>query len=131
CALWDEFQPNGSNDLIMHKTFGVAPNRQFWIKWHSITYGAGQFAYNSIVLEETTNNVYVVNMYIPTVVSMYYTTTVGLQLNSSTAIQYGNDSIPLSINQDYNSDNDYHKFEAISLIPNNTGVISMVNPTIP
>lgn len=56
----------GSNDNVITKTFGKAPNRQHWIQFNSYGYGStvsdgNNSAYWSIVLEETTNNIYIVD----------------------------------------------------------------------
>lgn len=56
-------EASGSNDNVMMKTFGTSPNRQHWVFFTSCTNptsGAG-WTYWSIVLEETTNNVYIVD----------------------------------------------------------------------
>ncbi|MGB0176525.1 MAG: T9SS type A sorting domain-containing protein [Owenweeksia sp.] len=55
----------GVNDAILSKTFGNAPNRQHWIMFASASHanftGTSQWTYWSIVLEETTNSIYVVD----------------------------------------------------------------------
>ncbi|MGB0390077.1 MAG: hypothetical protein ACPGD5_00800, partial [Salibacteraceae bacterium] len=53
---------SGGNDGVIVKTHGTAPNRQYWITWASAswTQGAG-WAYWSIVLEESSNAVYIVD----------------------------------------------------------------------
>jgi hypothetical protein len=52
-----------ANDYIVTKTFGVAPNRQHWITFNSFSeqnLKAG-WIYASVVLEETTNKIYIVD----------------------------------------------------------------------
>ena len=53
----------GSNDQVATKTFGTAPNRQHWVTFssYSFTGSSGGWTYWSIVLEETTNNIYIVD----------------------------------------------------------------------
>lgn len=53
----------GSGDFIVTKTFGSSPNRQFWIQMNTAGNAGVQngWAYWSIVLEETTNNIYLVD----------------------------------------------------------------------
>ncbi len=56
----------GTNDNIMMKEFGTAPNRQLWIQFNSYGYGTSassgsQYTYWSIVLEETSNKIYIVD----------------------------------------------------------------------
>jgi len=49
---------SGPNDRVLVKSFGSAPNRQFWIKFQSFSLGKdtankyGSFVYSAIVLEE-------------------------------------------------------------------------------
>jgi hypothetical protein len=79
----------GSNDNIVSKTFGTSPNRQFWIQFSSYGYGSTasdgtNFCYWSIVIEETTNNIYLVDNR----TGGYATAknvSAGIQVNSSTA----------------------------------------------
>jgi hypothetical protein len=76
----------GSNDAIISKTFGTAPNRQFWVQFNSFSCPviSGGFTYWSIVLEETTNKVYVVDQ------RSYNATlalSIGIQLNATTAYE--------------------------------------------
>ena len=56
----------GANDLVLSKVFGKAPARQYWIQFNSYSYGAtvsdgSNYTYWGIVLEETSNNIYVVD----------------------------------------------------------------------
>ncbi len=56
----------GANDLILTKVFGKAPMRQYWIQFNSYGYGSTvsdgtNYAYWGIVLEETSNNIYIVD----------------------------------------------------------------------
>ena len=53
----------GSNDAVITKTFGTAPYRQQWIMWASASSASSvvNWAYWAIVLEETTNNIYIVD----------------------------------------------------------------------
>lgn len=74
----------GANDNIMMKTFGTAPNRQHWVFFTSYSSPgvAASWTYWSIVLEETTNNVYIVDQRhsAPPTVSL------GIQFSSTSAI---------------------------------------------
>lgn len=55
-----------TGDLIQTKVFGTAPNRQLWVHFSSYSLpspaSTNCYTYWSIVLEETTNNIYVVDM---------------------------------------------------------------------
>lgn len=132
CGFWDEFTsapPTGTGDDIRTNVFGTAPNRQFWITWYSFEMGnpVNSFSYFSIVLEETTNNIYIVDKYSTT---STLTSTVGVQLNATTAVEAGN-SIALSSNGSANTDNDFYTFTPLLLVADDAGVSSMLNPTIP
>lgn len=78
----------GANDNIVTKTFGTAPNRQFWIQYSSFSYpgNAAAWCYWSIVLEETTNKIHIVDHRSssnagPVTIAL----TAGIQINSTTA----------------------------------------------
>ncbi len=79
----------GANDNIVTKTFGTAPNRQLWIQFSSYGYGSvlsdgSNFCYWSIVLEETTNKIHIVDNR----TGGYATTkqvSAGIQINSTSA----------------------------------------------
>lgn len=82
---------SGANDAIVSKTFGTAPNRQHWVIWASASasgLGTGsQWAYWGIVLEESTNAVYVVDMRTYSQAGGNVALSVGLQFSSSSALQ--------------------------------------------
>ncbi len=72
----------GTNDNVVAKTFGTAPNRQYWVMFSSYsTSNASVYTYWSIVLEETSNNVYIVDQRH----NLAYNVSAGIQLNSTTA----------------------------------------------
>lgn len=78
----------GSNDAVVTKTFGTAPYRQQWIMWASASSATStvSWTYWAIVLEETTNNIYIVDQrtYDPNNVANV-SLVGGVQINSSTA----------------------------------------------
>ena len=77
----------GSNDYIMQKTFGTAPNRQHWISFTSYSLPAlvnNHYTFWSIVLEETTNAIYIVDQRTSTGITMALTA--GIQIASGNAI---------------------------------------------
>ncbi|MEL6132307.1 MAG: hypothetical protein AAFR59_02965, partial [Bacteroidota bacterium] len=128
-AMWDEFTVNppiGTNDRVVAKTFGTAPDRQHWIKWFSYEKGSVGFCYFAIVLEEKSNRVYVVDMY--HLGSPLLTSTVGVQLDATTAIQFANDSIPQTNTGAANADNDYWEFTPFVVSPVDLGVTAYVSP---
>ena len=81
-----------SNDFIVSKTFGTAPNRQHWVQFNSVSIPttnptipySGGYIYLSIVLEEGTNKVYAVWQRSG---ADPQTLTVGIQLNATQAVQ--------------------------------------------
>ncbi|MFZ4543656.1 MAG: fibronectin type III domain-containing protein [Saprospiraceae bacterium] len=116
CVMWDAFSgspPLGTNDYIAVRTFGTAPNRQHWIWWYSFEYGspAVNFHHMAAVLEETTNKVYIVDLGSTTSTASFLSTTVGVQLNNTTAVQFGTNNIPQQGNATTtNADNDVWTF---------------------
>jgi hypothetical protein len=75
----------GSNDYVISKTFGTSPNRQHWIHFASATVAGNSqtYTYWSIVLEETTNNVYIVDQRHAGTLGSF---SLGLQFSSSSAV---------------------------------------------
>ena len=62
-CVWGLAAP-GANDNIMVKTFGTPGSRQHWVFFASYNYDGGSancWNYYSIVMEETTNNIYIVD----------------------------------------------------------------------
>ncbi len=86
---WWGINCTGANDGVIAKTFGTAPNRQYWITWASASWnglsGTG-WAYFSIVLEETSNRFYMVDARTYETGSGLPNLTAGVQFNSSSAI---------------------------------------------
>lgn len=62
-TLWG-MGANGNNDKVICKVFGNPPNRQFWVKFYSMSTPGDSLSYTywSIVLEEGTHNIYLVSM---------------------------------------------------------------------
>lgn len=112
------------NSAIMSKTFGTSPHRQHWI-WFNF-FGEPNiqsgWTYWGIVLEEGTNNIYVVDMHTicVTATSQFCSSNVklsiGIQLNSTTAITVANSpntgaASPQLTKQVWDaSDNGYYQF---------------------
>ena len=116
-CLWGAVM-TASNDFMLSKTFGTAPNRQHWVQFNSVSLSgaggtalAGSFIYASIVLEETTNKVYLVWQRSGADAQGL---TAGIQLTGSSAVQLPaspNVSLPnlASVGAD---DNKYFEFVA-------------------
>ena len=74
----------GANDQIRTKTFGTAPNRQFWIQFNSFSCPSSTgWTYWAIALEETSNKIYVVDQ---RSYNAPLSLTIGLQYNSTSAL---------------------------------------------
>ncbi|HNQ13018.1 MAG TPA: Omp28-related outer membrane protein [Bacteroidia bacterium] len=102
---------HGSNDNIVTKTFGTAPNRQHWIFFSSYSApGSTSWTYWSIVLEETSNNIYIVDQ--RHAASNIITATLGVQINSTTAVQVtGSPNVNnLASSDPTPADNSYYMF---------------------
>jgi hypothetical protein len=128
-CFWDAFTnapPTASNDFVVYQTWGTAPNRQLWIKWVSFKIGAPSQANTTFacVLEETTNNIYMVECH--ATATPLLTLTTGLQLNSNRAIQHGNKNKPQTVNSSTTAttENDYYTFT-----PYNQVAMSFVSGT--
>lgn len=95
-CFWDAFTsnpPTASNDIVVWKVWGTAPNRQLWIKWISFEIGSPSVnnATFACVLEETTNNIYLVEgAFTVSATTATSSVTAGIQLNAGTAVQYWN-----------------------------------------
>ncbi len=78
---------NGANDNVVIKTFGDAPNRQHWVFFssYSIPGQTDSWSYWSIVFEETTNKIYIVDQ--RTADAVMCGLTLGIQIDGSTAIE--------------------------------------------
>jgi hypothetical protein len=108
------FQGGGSNDIVKYTVMGSEPNRQLHIKFDS--YGSpgdiNSFNFYDIVLEETTNMVYFVDMFRGNISSEYLQPglTIGAQINSENAIFLDNSTeIEITNLSSDNSDNDYYQ----------------------
>lgn len=115
-CFWDAFTtapPTNTNDLVVWKIAGTAPNRQLWVKWVSYELGAPSIsnATFACVLEETTHKIYLVHgQFSVSATTPTITTTVGLQLNQTTANQYLNQYIPRTANVAASTDNNFVTF---------------------
>ena len=74
-------QGTGSNDNIVTKTFGTAGGRQHWVFFSSYT--AGSWSYWSIVMEEGTDKIYIVDQRHSTAANPQITA--GIQIDGTTA----------------------------------------------
>lgn len=137
-GMWDDFTaapPTGSNDVARVNVYGTAPNRQVWITWFSFELGNPMvsFAYWAIVLEETTNNIYVSDQYATTGATSGFT--VGLQKDITTAISdVGSPNLVRPGNGTALTDNDVWFFQYLGLPCSGapaSGTTSGVSPVCP
>lgn len=78
----------GANDNIVVQTFGTAPNRQHWVFFASYNYtggGAACWHYFSIVLEEGSDRIYLVDQRRTADNACVPALSLGVQINSTTA----------------------------------------------
>ncbi len=111
-TVWG-MEGNGGNDAILSKTFGTAPYRQHWVMFSSFSATGGTgWVYWSIVLEETTNRIFVVDM---RNYNTPLTLTVGVQVNGTTATSVAGSPNLAGVNLNGGSadgpdDNTYYEF---------------------
>ncbi len=77
---------SGANDFVVTKTFGPAGHQQMWIQFNSYTV-IGQptcWSYWAIVLEEGSNNIYIVDQRYACATTTSFS--VGVQIDGSTAV---------------------------------------------
>lgn len=114
-CVWG-IQGTGVNDGIYTKTFGTAPNRQFWVQYssYSLASNAAAWCYWSVVLEESSNNIYIVDHRSssnagPVTLAL----TAGIQINSTTAYSVAGSPALNTVSTtaaDDPSDNTYYTF---------------------
>ncbi|HPD65539.1 MAG TPA: T9SS type A sorting domain-containing protein [Bacteroidia bacterium] len=88
----------GTNDYIFTKVFGTTPNRQLWIHFNSYSYSAktsdgSNYTYWAIVLEETTNKIYIMDQRTGGYTAAEKVVSAGIQIDGTTAV-----SVPTSPN---------------------------------
>ncbi len=116
--FWDDMASSlGTNDNVWAIVEGTAPNRQLWILNFSYYLSTSSFNYFAVVLEETSNKIYVVDgsyASSPTSISA----TVGIQINGTTAYDVftplngpgGSPNIQLGPGGSAATDNEYYEF---------------------
>jgi hypothetical protein len=101
---------SGTNDSIATQTFGVAGSQQTWVLFSSYTSVASAtiWTYWSIVLEEGTNNIYIVDQRHAGAVNV----SAGLQINSTTALMVAGSPACASLagSDPTPADNSYYQF---------------------
>lgn len=131
-CLWG-LRASNTGDNVISKTFGTAPNRQHWIQFNSaseanLSGGASSgWCYMSIVLEETTNKIYIVDQ--RTNINNTSKISAGIQIDGSTALKV-NGSHPFAAVNNNSSDaldNRYFAFVPGAGPSNEARLVSMDN----
>jgi hypothetical protein len=111
------FLPIGENDAVLTKVFGQAPNRQLWIKFYSMTSFLdsatwSSFSYMSIVLEETTNRIFVVSQAFGSSVKPFVSAVhnIGIKSNDANGLQASSVNATDTLLTSNPSDNTYYEF---------------------
>lgn len=100
----------GANDVVSRKVYGTAPNRQLWIDWFSMATGTATDAHYSIVLEETSNKIYVVDKRVFSGTNI--TGTVGVKVNNTNFVEaFGSPSLGFSAGTPLASDNHFYAID--------------------
>lgn len=112
-CVWGLAGP-GTNDNIVVQTFGNMPNRQHWVFFTSYNYTGGPancWVYFSIVLEEGTNNIYIVDQ--RTANCTAPALTLGIQIDNMSAHSVTGSPayVPMATDNDPSAaDNTYYQF---------------------
>jgi hypothetical protein len=129
-CYWDRFTafpPTGSNDQVLTKTFGSAPNRQFWVRWSSFEWNSISFAFVGIVLEESSHKIYLVDMY-SSFPSTSVSSTSGVQQNSTIGVQQGTTTVALAGNGSAHTDNSYIQMTPVLVQPFDVSPVAILSP---
>jgi hypothetical protein len=135
-CFWDAFTntpPTSNNDSVIWRVFGTAPNRQLWLKWVGFEIGSPAVSNVtfSCVLEETTNNIYMVESEFTVGLTTPLTSvTTGLQLNSGTATQYDNKYRQRPANAISPADNNYIMFSPYTLTSMSVASVTASQPVL-
>lgn len=98
----------GANDVVTKKLYGSAPNRQLWIDWFSMATGTATDAYFSVVIEETTNKLYVVDKRFFSGTNI--TGAVGVKVNNTNYVEaFGSPNLGFTAGTPLPSDNYYYE----------------------
>ncbi len=99
----------GSDDAIVNKTFGTAPEQEHWVFFASFSLGPG-FTYWSIMLEEGSNDIYIVDQRQSSDINGGLT--LGIQVDNSVGVDVtGSPNVqPVSGGTAVSSDDNYYHF---------------------
>lgn len=112
-AVYWENSPSagtGANDVVTRKVYGTAPNRQLWIDWFSMATGTATDAYYSVVLEETSNKMYIVDKRVFSGTNI--TGTIGVKVNNTNFVEaIGSPNLGFAVGTPQASDNYYYTID--------------------
>jgi hypothetical protein len=130
-CIWG-LNAQGSNDYVSWKVFGSAPNRQYWIHFSSYGYGSSisdgsNFAYWSIVLEETSNHIYIVDQRTGGFSAGVKVVSAGVQVDASTAFAVAGSPnlLALATTDASPADNSFYEFIQGAQAANDAALISV------
>ena len=126
--MWGLVVTGTNYNTIVTKTFGSAPNRQHWVVFNARA-STGCYEFWGMVLEETTNKIYFVDMRNSKCTAINLT--IGLQYNINSALQvFGSPSVTHKAGSSAtSSDNSYYEFTPGSLPAVNAELSSVSNPS--
>lgn len=101
---------DGDNDAVYTKVFGTFPHRQLWIRFHSASCSQDRYAYYSIVLEESSYRIHVVEQMADLSNTVRYLST-GLQWNNTESAQLWENHAWIYDGTRFTHDNRYQTFE--------------------
>jgi hypothetical protein len=112
-CYWSSFVKPPSTATVSTRLFGTAPNRQFWIEWNGVNSGGATNVWCSLVLEEGSNTIYMVDKgYFS---GNYAGGLVGVKSNTFNNIQtLASPAEKFFSGTPSNSDNRYFRFKRIS-----------------
>lgn len=133
--FWGTFgnpAPIGTDDDVYYKVFGTAPNRQLWIKNFSFEHEMQLQSYNFVVLQESTNIIYVVDArWNSPFVGSY---SVGVQKDASTAVEHASSPSISAIHSNIVTpwpNVDYYELRLTSTLANDAYIGSISQPFLP
>lgn len=108
-GYWENFTftpPTPATSKVYGKVYGTAPNRQYWVDWFGFSIGGATNAHFSVVLEETTNKIYIVDKNLWS--GSNVTASVGIKIDNTKFYEgTGTPSIAFGTGTSATSDNDY------------------------
>lgn len=115
-AFWGNFPfpaGSGAQSKVVYKVYGQSPNRQLWIDWTKFDLNGGSNLWFSLVLEETSNNIMMVDR--KQIGSQPQPFRCGLKKNNSEIVALPGGFITLSAGTPLPTDNQFVRFSPKTL----------------